>query len=268
MSEVNTLPATDEVVLTGEEENLVTNPETADESTSPSVLDENEVTDEPAKKPNGFQRRLQKFERQLTEKEQELEYWKKQAMGATTTKEAPAPVAAKPKLADFDSVEDYVEAREQHLKAELLTQLGNAAQQKQREVTVMSSYETKVREARSELPDWEEVMEDAAEAVTSRETVEFCLESEIGPKIAYHLAKYPEEHERINGLSPNRRIAELGKLEDKLSTKKATEVKKVTSAPGKLSDVKGTGTPVVKDAAKATSYAEWKALDTARKAKK
>ena len=98
--------------------------------------------------------------------------------------------------------------------------------------------------------------------------INYKQESEAGPLITYHLAKNPEEHARLNSMSPFRRVAELGKLEDKLMAQKpaARKSKDVTSAPEKLSDIKGTSAlasdPGV--AARTGGYAAWKAADTAR----
>lgn len=170
--------------------------------------------------------------------------------------------AGKPKMADFDSVEDFVEAREAYTRKELLKELRTTTSQETKQTTMLQTYEARVKAFKKEAKDWDDVLEDAADEQTSRETVEFCLESEIGPKIAYHLAKYPEENERLNALSPTRRLAELGKLEDKLSKPIA---KVTTKAPGKLTTVKGT-TVVSTDpgvAARTGGYSAWKAAKSA-----
>jgi hypothetical protein len=44
------------------------------------------------------------------------------------------------------------------------------------------------------------------------------VDSDIGSKITQHLYSHPTEAERISGLSPARQAAEIGKLEEKLST--------------------------------------------------
>jgi hypothetical protein len=245
----------------------VTPPSTEEQAESSEATEVVEPEVEVKPKATGFQKRVQKFQAQLTAKEQELEYWKNVALQGKQV-EAPQVSAAKPKLADFDSVEEYVEAREDFLRKELLETVTQQAAQATRQNTVQASYQQKVSEAQKALPDWDEVMELAADEPTSPETVQFCMDSDIGPRIAYHLAKNPEEHERINKLSPMRRVAELGKLEDRLTAPKAAPQVKVTKAPSKLTDVKGTGSSVTKHPGEATSYAEWKKLDEARRAKK
>lgn len=62
------------------------------------------------------------------------------------------------------------------------------------------------------------------------------VESDLGPQLLYHLAKHPEDAERIAELSPTRQIAELGKLEAKLGSPPA---KKASNAPEPPNPVKG-----------------------------
>lgn len=254
----------DESQVNAEDENQ--SEENSDEQSS----DESE---ESKKKPSGIQRRFQKFQSKLDQQAQELEYWKKVAIEAGQGKKTEAPAAAStPKLADFDNVEDYIDAREEFLKQELIEKITAEAKAKAQQETIYSQYDARVDAAKSEITDWDEVMQEAAEEPTAPETFRFCLQSEVGPKIAYHLAKNPDVHDRLNSLSPERRLAELGKIEDRLMTsKEAAPTKKVTKAPEKMSNVKGTADSQKSLAAstgEARSYSEWKAIRERQKAKR
>ncbi len=259
---VEELSGTEEIVEANDDQVLDTSPEQeGDTEQDKDIEDKKEV-----KKPSGFHKRIQRFEQKLLAQEQEKEYWRNLALNAEKQK-IETPKAEKLSLADFDSVEDFVTAREQQLKAQLLQELQVAAERTQQETQVRSSYGSKISEAKSSLPDWDDVMADAADEPTAPETVQFCLESDVGPRIAYHLAKNPDLHEKINNLSPMRRVAELGKIEDQIRKPAAMEPK-VSRAPGKLTEVKGTASTAVKHPGEATSYAEWKALDALRRGKK
>lgn len=239
------------------------NKEQLDGETSAEAQEE----DKEGKKPTGIERRFKKFQAKLDQQAQELEYWKNVAIQGGPKQQAAPQAQEAPKLADFDNVEDYITAREQHLRQQLIAEMQHRTAAEIQTKQVVSTYEARVREAQKELPDWQDVMMEALDEPTMPETVEFCLESEVGPKIAYHLAKNPELHERLNSLSPARRLAELGKLEDKLSSPKG-QAPKVTKAPQKMADVKGNGdVPVSKNTSEAKSYAEWKALRERNKSK-
>ena len=58
----------------------------------------------------------------------------------------------------------------------------------------------------------------------------------------YYLANNEDEAKRINGMSAVRQIAEIGKIEARLSTQKPQE-KKVSKAPAPLKPLSG-GAPV------------------------
>lgn len=268
MNEATQATETEEV-LPGTEEDLNNEVDAVEASTTEEHNENEPETEaqpevkEPEKRLTGIQRRFHKYDEQLKAQAAELEYWKKAATGQTKAQVAPT-TTAKVKLADFDTVEEYVEAREQQLRSQLLQELTQATEAKAKAVTVEQQYAQRVETIKADLQDWDDVMAEAADEPTAPETVTFCLDSAIGPKIAYHLAKNPEFHDKLNAMSPVRRIAELGKLEERLSAKPA--VKPVTRAPSKLTDVSGGGTPVRLDPGTATSYAEWKKADNARKA--
>lgn len=246
-----------------ESEQVAENEEQLDGETATETTDDKE-----GKKPSGIERRFKKFQARLDQQAQELEYWKNVAIQGGVKPQAQVAAPAAPKLADFDNVEDYITAREQHLRQQLVEEMQHRTAAEFQTKQVMASYEAKIREAQKELPDWQDVMMGAMDEPTAPETVEFCLESDVGPKIAYHLAKNPEFHERLNSMSPARRLAELGKLEDKLSSSKGA-APKVTKAPQKMADVKGgSDSPISKSTSEAQSYAEWKALRERQKAAK
>lgn len=273
MNEANELPeVTDEGLQPGTEEVQV---EPTDENTPPASAEEtepSEATDETdetpveqtPKKPTGFQKRVQKLHEKAALAEQEAQYWRQLAL--QSNREATSQPSSPLKLENFNTVEEFIEARETQLRQQLLAEVQETVKATTASTKLATEYELKVREARTSLPDWEEVMQAAHDEPTTPETVQFCLDSDIGPRIAYHLAKNPEFHERLNSMSPVRRIAELGKLEDRLKAPKQQATKTVTSAPTKLPTVKGSATVVNKDPGQASSYTEWKKLNEARKA--
>lgn len=236
-----------------------------DESGNADPLD----TPQDEKQLSSFARRIQKIERNIAAQyegtKQELEYWKAQALQKAD------PVQPTKQRLDFASDEEWFEHR---LKLERDT-LSKEAQQVATETLkierVVQGYQQRVTEAKKELPDWDTVFTNAQEEGTTlpQEAIEFCLESESGARIAYHLAKNSSEYERFMKLSPTRRIAELGKLEDKLSKPAAPRSNTVTKAPAKLAEVK-TGTtlktsPTGPDRfANKAAWKEWRATQGKR----
>lgn len=213
--------------------------------------DEASPSEEPKKK-SGFARRAEKLQRQQQELAAERDYWRNLALEKT---QAPAE-KTEPSLEDFDSVQEFIKARDQWLEERLLSKVTSKVKQQTSQDQTLELHNRRVQEVKKELADWDDVFDEAGDMDVPPDTAQFVLESEVGPKIAYHLAKFPQELDRLNRLSPTRRLAELGKLEDKLA-KPAAPVKKVSSAPAKLEEVKGGSE--LSSAGRPRSFAEWKA---------
>ena len=230
---------------------------------------------EEAKKESRFQRAQRRAEEELRKKDQEIEFLRNLAKNGT----APAAKASnvdpeEPKIEDFAGkpISEYIAARDTHREKSLVEKVRAQTQAEMQRAEIEKQFNQRIDDARKELPDWQEVMDAAKEdqIFPPQDVVNFIIESELGPKIAYHLAKNPQEIDRLEKLSPTRRAAELGKLEDKLDTKKVVkEEKKTSGAPAKLTDVKG-GSNFGADPAVAArqGYEAWKAADAARKAAK
>ena len=196
------------------------------------------------KKLSGFARRMQRlesqFQSQVDATKTELEYWKSEAM-----KKAPQQQPVKNRL-DFASDDEWIEARLEAERARLLQDAQEAAHQTVQIERVVGTYQQRVNEAKKEMSDWDTVFQQAQQsgATLPQAAVEFCLESDQGARIAYHLAKNEDDYEKFLAMSPVRRIAYLGKLEDKLAVAKPKEPvqqKQVSKAPPKLAEVKTGG---------------------------
>lgn len=228
------------------------------------------------KKQSRFQRQQARYEAQLAEQKAEIEFLRKMAVGATQNTTVPVDESQEPRIEDYEgrSITEYIQARDRFLEEKLISAAEQRAKAAYAQEQHKAQMEQRVAEAKKELTDWDEVMAAAQEDPVHpvQDTVEFIVGSDIGPKLGYYLAKNPDEHVRLNGLSSIRRVAELARLEDKLRTQPAAPVpqKKVTAAPAKLSETKGRTTPTSMDPAAAArqGYAAWKIANEARKAQK
>lgn len=245
MSE-NTLPQEIVEPVDGQEQQLEIEPGNQEE------VGEVEHT-EPEKKKNGIQKRISKLA-------QERDYWKDKALEAESKVQETTP-ATEPKLSDFESYNDYEEAlidwKADKKAAEKLarTKEESLIQEK------VASYTKGISELEKKYEDLRETLAftDSEPFFHSKDIQEFCLEA--GPEFVYQLLK-SDEVERLEKMSPARRLAELGKLEDKFSkveTKKVEPEKVTTKAPAKVSNLNGTAAAPLSrtEAAKSGSYAEW-----------
>jgi hypothetical protein len=231
---------------------------------------------EESRKLSRFQRLQQKHETQLQQANQEIEFLRKLALGQqpSTTLTPTTSADQEPQIEDFADrpLSEFIRARDAFLEKRLISTVEQRARETIAQERLQSAMKQKVIEARQVLTDWDAVMtEDEDEVVPLQDTINFIVESDVGPFIAHALKKDPDLHDRLNGMSTVRRIAELARLEDRFLESKrspAAVAKKVTAAPAKLSETRGQGLAPTGDAAAAaaarTSYAAWKAADRAR----
>ena len=139
-----------------------------------------------------------------------------------------------PKREDFGSYEDFVEARALHVartEAKKELEAFKNESKKEKEETTKASAQREFQKRVSDVieagqkayPDFDAAINEAVEdglIPTRGALYEAIMDSEMGEKLVYHLAKHPSEAERIQKLSPLAQVRELGKLEDKLSAKK------------------------------------------------
>lgn len=77
---------------------------------------------------------------------------------------------------------------------------------------VINTWAKRVEAAKTEMPDFE-AMVGSADVVVSNEVRDAIFESDVGPRILYHLAENPEVAEKLQGMTLTRALATIGKLE-------------------------------------------------------
>jgi len=206
-------------------------------------------------------KRIGKLAKKLSEKDAELAHLREQLKAAPIAQEPGVTPrtddSERPKLADFDSIEEYTEA-----VADYKFEQRQAKQQAQSAVQAkMDGYNSKVAEFMQQAPDFTVAVQEIESQLTAdNNVVEFLLESDFGPNIAYHLANHEEELGRLMKLSSVRRIAALSKIENEMSQRKnqpkasnqsiKQPVQRVTANTGSVAKSE----PVTKD----SSYSESK----------
>jgi hypothetical protein len=129
--------------------------------------------------------------------------------------------------------------------------------------------------AEKSIPDFKETMDAASNLMVSNEAQAALMDSDVGPEICHYLAKNPEEVEKLNGMTIDKMLKFIGKLEDKVETKQETKQTapkaSISQAPAPISPIKG-GTSVASNKLDDKgefhgTYDEWKALRKSGKIK-
>lgn len=160
-----------------------------------------------------------------------------------------------PKQADFKTVGEYSRALikyEAKKAADAGRKQANQRQQQEQANALTSAFAERQEAFMKATPDYEEVV-GAADIEMPPATMQYLVESEVGPQLGYYLAQNPEEISRLRKLSPSRQLAELGKLEIKVEKPAAPvkadagAAKEISKAPAPIAPLKGETTPVQKD---------------------
>jgi hypothetical protein len=211
-----------------------------------------ETADTETQKPRGrggFQRKIDKLTKRVIETESRAEAAERRAKeleaqlakpADAATKTEPVKTDTRPKLADYQTPEEWAEAlTDWKLEQRDTKQRQEAEEAERREV--FDTYQTRRDEAKAKHSDWDEVMEEVESGKVTVPPAAYnaIIESEIGPEIAYYLATHEEAREKIQGMTSAISIArEIGKIEAALTPKTTESPKPIRSnAPKPITPV-------------------------------
>ena len=137
---------------------------------------------------------------------------------------------------------------------------------------VLETWSQKIEAAKSEMPDFDEMVQSADVAVPDyvRDAI---IDSDVGPKVLYHLAENPDYARKISEMNPAKALRELGRLEARFEVKgEPAQSKAVVSkskAPDPISPIRATSSAtsvgIGSDGQFHGTYSQWR---EARKAGK
>ena len=161
-------------------------------------------------------------------------------------------------LADWSAENAVMRARQEDVEKKIQVERAK----------VIETWNKRLEDTKSELPDFDDMVS-SSDVVVSDQVRDAILESDVGPRILYHLAENPEIAQKISKASLITALREIGKLEAKFEKTEPKEVKPVavkSKAPAPISPLKGTSSEqaVITDTDKMT-YAQYKAMRQAKR---
>jgi hypothetical protein len=177
-------------------------------------------------------------------------------------------VDTEPQPSQFSDAFEYAKALAEFSTEKALAERDRqVAQQREQEAQqkIIQSWAQKVQEAKAELPDFDDLVA-SSDVVVNNAVRDAILESDVGPKILYHLAENNDLAKKIASLSPNAALREIGKLEAKFEvnpeTKQTAPVVR-SKAPAPIQPIRGgqgkADVPISADGEFHGSYQAWKA---------
>jgi superfamily I DNA and/or RNA helicase len=177
-------------------------------------------------------------------------------------------VDQEPQPSQFSDAFEYAKALAEFSTEKALAERDRqVAQQREQEAQqkIIQSWAQKVQEAKAELPDFDDLVA-SSDVVVNNAVRDAILESDVGPKILYHLAENNDLAKKIASLSPNAALREIGKLEAKFEvnpeTKQTAPVVR-SKAPTPIQPIRGgqgkADVPISADGEFHGSFQAWKA---------
>lgn len=271
-------------------------PQSEPEAEQTEAAAEPEQRTEPEKKPNQkLERRFSDLTKARKEAEARAEAEAARARDLETRLQAlqqgqppadqaqPAQVAqadAEPQPGEFSDAFEYAKALAKWSSDQAVKRVRAEEAQRKADETrqqVITAWADRVTKAKAEMPDFDDMVTSSEVQVTDavRDAI---LESEVGPRILYHLAEHPELGKKLAGMSVASQLREIGKLEGRFEAgKTVTEAPAPAPAP-RVPRAAAPITPIKAVAAGAAaevdssgefrgSYQQWKQMRRAGKIK-
>jgi uncharacterized phage infection (PIP) family protein YhgE len=126
---------------------------------------------------------------------------------------------------------------------------------------VINTWASRVKAAKAEMPDFEDMV-GSADVSVSNEVRDAIFESEVGPRVLYHLAENPEIAQKLQGMTLSAALRTIGKLEAQFEVSAKPVVEK-SKAPAPISPIRsaanGRDVNLNSDGNFHGSYQAWKA---------
>lgn len=242
---------------------------------------EEEPKEEPKKKGNPkIEQRFSELTEQRRKAEERAEAAEKKAAELEAKINPPKldpiteKIGPKPKKEDYTDPFDYAADLSQWSAKSAIQEKEVSDQKaaKDREsAKVVETWQARLRAVKAEIPDWEETVQ-GSDVSVSDQVRDAIIESDLGPKILYHLAGHPEVAEKIRTMTVTGALREIGKIEARLEKveEKPETVEKPAPKPKAemITPIKARSVPDVmvnSDGEFTGTYEQWKAARKAHK---
>jgi hypothetical protein len=253
-----------------------TEPLDQDEQSEPKEA-EKEANQEGERKPPKLEKRFSEITKQREEARQEAQRERQarveleQRLAALEQQRQPQQqsyVDQEPQPSQFADAFEYAKALAEFSTEKALAERDRQvaqAREQEAQQKIIQSWAQKVQDAKAELPDFDDLVA-ASDVVVNNAVRDAILESDVGPRILYHLAENNDLAKKIASLNPNAALREIGKLEAKFEvnpeTKQTAPVVR-SKAPAPIQPIRGgqgkADVPISADGEFHGSYQAWKA---------
>lgn len=224
--------------------------------------DQSEQQEQDKPRKNGFKKRIDRLNRNLSEKDQRIALLQRdleEARKTSTPKQEAQPQVSsesEPDPSNFETNAEYIKALNKHYreldKAEA-KKAEESGKQRETQEKVTKEYNSKLDSFKKSQPDFDDVVADFADKYgefrASPAIIEALMTSDLGPNVLYEVLNDHAEYDRLSKLSESAIIREIGKIEARIALKQetsASNVQRQSKAPAPVSPAGRGGVPVTK----------------------
>lgn len=212
---------------------------------------------EESSKPNKLEKRFTALTKQREEARQDaereraarevLESKVRELEGRSRPQAEPAAATEEPQPSQFSDAFEYAKALAEFSTERALRNRDRQDAERKAAVDrdkVIETWNTRLSAAKADLPDFDDMVA-SSDVQVSDQVRDAILDSDVGPKILYHLAEHTDLATKLAGMSTASALREIGKLEArfeaKVETKPLSTVGK-SKAPPPINPIRGGGT--------------------------
>jgi hypothetical protein len=159
-------------------------------------------------------------------------------------------------LADWSAENAVMRARQEDVEKKIQAE----------RALVIEGWNKKLEATKAELPDFDDMVA-SSDVVVSDQVRDAILESDVGPRILYHLAENQDLAEKISKSTLITALREIGKLEARFEkTEPVKSVAQKSKAPAPISPIKaGTSEQAIITDTDKMTYSQYKAMRQAKR---
>ena len=169
-----------------------------------------------------------------------------------------------PQPSQFQDAFEYAKALAEHTADKRIAEMKQQEAQERAQAEmqrVIQSWATKVEQAKAELPDFDAIVA-SSDVVVNDAVRDAILESDVGPKILYHLAEDADYARKVASMPIRSALKEIGKLEARFEAKAEDKPVARSKAPAPVTPIRATTgvaeTKLDSNGKWYGSYSEWK----------
>lgn len=215
----------------------VQTPDVAETTITDNEVETNEVVDaveeqsEEAPKPDngvakGIEKRFAKLTKEKYEQQDRISALEQKLLEQESLKNQ----KSRSEYTDDEWIDKVATDKAQNMLRKYEADVRANQQSQSQAIEKQNEWQSKIDSHKADIPDFDKVLS-SVDIQLPRDVLQTITESDVGPKIAYHLAKNPAEADKLNHMNQRAKDRFITRLEIKLEDKSFSKVEVTKASP-------------------------------------